>query len=266
MQRNESSKSNKRVVVIVIALILIFVLAFGGYTFAKYLSEKQVTANATVAKWGFVIDVKADGLFGTDYTSSDGQVAAIVEGGSGVAVKAASEVVAPGTKGEMEFSVTGQAEVLAKMSVDFGTTKDIALVVTVGETGSHTYNPIKYTLSYGTSEAYGQQLVTAGSLEKVKAAVEEKLNVASIAAGSEAVNHYFKLEWSWAFDNAAEVDGSGATGNDLDTVLGMYTAESVAAGTPFELNGKKFTVTAKGTQTQLVLDMTITVEQILQAA
>lgn len=109
-------------------------------------------------------------------------------------------------------------------------------------------------------------MVTAGSLEEVKAAVEAKLNVASIAAGSEAVNHYFKLEWSWAFDNAAEVDGSGATGNDLDTVLGMYTAESVEAGTPFELNGKKFTVTAEGTQTQLVLDMTITVEQILQAA
>lgn len=259
MQRNESSKSNKRVVVIAIALILIFVLAFGGYTFAKYLSEKQVTANATVAKWGLTINVDSTNVFGSNYTVSDGAMATVVAEG-GVAVKAASEVVAPGTTGSLTFSVTGTADVMAAIRIEAGAIEEVLLDATAG--AEITYSPIKYKVAYGTSaEAVSESgYGTYNTLTEAIEAINGKKYV--VAAGTTA-EHYFKITWEWAFDNPTTVAGS-VTGNDCDTVLGILAQSGITESVTH--NGQEYTIDTENTKTNFVIDFTVVVEQILQAA
>ena len=56
-QNNEKSKNGKRIALILLALLLIAAIAFGAYTYSKYVSSGNGSGSATVAKWGFTITV-----------------------------------------------------------------------------------------------------------------------------------------------------------------------------------------------------------------
>ena len=138
---NENTmKFNKRKSLIVIAMfvLLAVLIAMSGMTFARYISSKEVpTQSATVAKWGFVVSADADALFGSDYKGTTlATVVANTEEQLSVSAESAAEgqtrglVVAPGTTGSMTFSITGEAEVRAQITVSMTNVQDVYLTHT----------------------------------------------------------------------------------------------------------------------------------------
>lgn len=215
----ENKKTNRNTKLIILAIVLALVVLFlciGGSTFARYIASKDAPANqATVAKWGYVVNADASKLFGKEYKdtviTADGTDAK-------VDVKASGNVVAPGTTGSMTFGVTGTAEVLAKLEYAFTVKTEVALKTGSGESATTVYSPLKWTLNNGTSD-----LVDGGSLADVKTEID-KLNKV-IEAGATDLSESYTLTWVWDLGND---DAAAATTNRYDTLLG-YAAQG--AGT-----------------------------------
>ena len=67
--KKQNRKNNKTPYLVVTLACALLVLGLGGNTLAKYVTSKTTESQvATVAKWGHVITVNAENLFGTDYT------------------------------------------------------------------------------------------------------------------------------------------------------------------------------------------------------
>lgn len=209
MEKQSERKNNRsKAVIIVIAMLLMvaLVVGMGAMTYSKYITSGTTgDQTATAAKWGFVVTVNATDLFGTDYTKGESDEHAKVvttSGSTGVAVDAESKAVAPGTTGFMTISVSGTAEVKAKLTIAFtGDTKEIHY----GED----YYPVKWTLNDGSSN----NLVTDGKLADVKDALE---NNSTINAGYKLTEKTYTLTWKWAFDGDNTKDTAiGKKANDL---------------------------------------------------
>ena len=99
---------------IITVLVAVLSLTFVSSTFAKYTSTVTGSDKARVAKWAFsTVDLAAKtvefDLFKSDYTESH-----VDKDGNGSEV-----VIAPGTTGKFEFTVTNNSEVDAIYSVIF---------------------------------------------------------------------------------------------------------------------------------------------------
>lgn len=242
------AKTKRRSLVIVAMLLLLAtVIAMSGATFARYISSTGEQSNtATVAKWGFVISADASNLFGTSYK---GTGLATTAGNGTVNVEASTNttgnVVAPGTTGSMSFSISGQAEVRAKLTLDISGT-DVYLSKTVDET-TQTYNPIKWTL-----QKDGQATtVTNGTLADVIAYFEgQGTNLTEVVApnSSFAKAGDYTLTWAWAFDTTGASGITDLTGNQADTLLGQAAHNGTLDGYTFNTN--------------LSVSVNITVEQV----
>lgn len=208
----ENKKTNRNTKLIILAIVLALVVLFlciGGSTFAKYISSKNVPANqATVAKWGYVINANTDGLFGKNYSDTiiQGDAAAADTDTAQLDVKATGSVVAPGTKGSMTFGVTGSAEVLAKLELAFSVKSEVALKN--GETVVH--SPLKWTLKQGTTEVLKDK-----TLAEIKTGIDSISNV--IEVGADVSTQSYTLSWEWALGTD---DDATATTNRYDTLLG----------------------------------------------
>jgi hypothetical protein len=66
-RRYSIMKKKKSLVFVATALMLCLVVGMGAFTFAKYITSGNTNQKATAAKWGFVVNVDADNLFGTKY-------------------------------------------------------------------------------------------------------------------------------------------------------------------------------------------------------
>ena len=272
MQNRENAGKNKKTVLtIAIALLLVLALALGGFTFARYISQGNGSDSATVAKWGWTISADAGSFFGKKYAGQG--LSTVTEGDENLSVKASgdSNVVAPGTTGSFTFSIGGSAEVASKITVAL-TGKDIVLKATVttgepsaSETTTYTYSPIKFSLQ--KDEGAAEEDLTFAELQKKLAA----LSAEAVAAGETyAGAGEYTVTWEWAFDNASATatkvgDGADLDGNACDTILGLYAASQKATVTH---NGVKYTIdqTAEtGTNIELSLELSITVEQIQPA-
>lgn len=194
--QNASKKDNRKsILVIGLLLLLVAVIGFGGYTMSKYVTKKSVKDNkAQVAKWGFTIETQnVDKLFSDKYKAG-GTVAST---GEALIVKADTDgtnLVAPGTKGSMSFTIGGKAEVKAKVTFDITAgSSDISLTYKKDSAAQQeTYAPVKWTLkkgeaavegcsgvslttilnklnSFGETVAAGDELVNAGTYTKVNA-------------------------------------------------------------------------------------------------
>lgn len=206
MKKN-NRKTKKLLAIVAMVLMVGLIAGMGAMTYAKYVTSASVpTQSATAAKWGFVITADADNLFGTDYDQTDAtnKIATKVTT-NGVAVNASGDtnVVAPGTTGSMTISVSGSAEVLAKLTVTVGSTTDIAL----GD-----YKPVKWSIT-GTA---AENTVTDGTLSEVLSALTKDVTgntdtttTATISAGT-SIDKSYTISWKWAFDGD----------NAKDTVIG----------------------------------------------
>ena len=269
MKQTEKKENKRRKgLIFVMLLALVVALAFGGYTFSKYITTKQQSGQAQVAKWGFKISVNAADLFGKNYIWDNGKNGSIVTTDadkSKVTVQAATDntnnVVAPGTKGSMTFKVEGKAEVLAKLKLELSDVKDIVLKIAKGGT-TYEYYPVKWTL---TKVGVAASLVNGGKLSDVAT----KLNDVSAEWNSKIevnteITHDFTLSWEWAFDGSTVLPDLAALGlkaDQLDTILGYLmngtTVDDIY--TQLGLNSTEYTInnTDSVLQTEFKLDIEV---------
>lgn len=250
-QNTQKKDNRKSVFVIALLLLLVAVIGFGGYTLSKYVTKKSETGSASVAKWGYNIDVKADKLFGTDYKFETNN-STVTTAGAGVTVKSSdvNNRVAPGTTGFMTFEVTGKAEVLSQIKISIADTdfSDVVLKYTEGkDTTVKTYAPVKWTLKKGD-----ETLVDGKTLADVKTELGN-LYKTSTAVNTE-INDKYTLSWVWAFETGEDNDQK-AENNHLDTLLGMIANnDTVTANEGY----KK----ADGTSTAIKFTLDISVVQL----
>lgn len=255
-QNTQKNSNKKSVFVIALLLLLVAVIGFGGYTMSKYVSSKSDKGTANVAKWGFEVTAKGDGLFGKEYKYDAGKSASVVNTASGVTltVSAASagegversNLVAPGTTGSMTFSITGTAEVRSKIEVSL-TGNDVVLKYTTDTVADGEYAPVKWTLKKtggtGTLLNGGTFAQLTTELAKLNATVEANATYAN--AGE------YTIEWAWAFEG----------GNDaLDTFLGTiaYKPATTTDGT------NTYTKVEEGTHTAISFNLSVSVTQLQQ--
>ncbi|HIU61681.1 MAG TPA: hypothetical protein IAB69_03430 [Candidatus Coproplasma excrementigallinarum] len=266
---NEKSKNGKRLALILVALLLIAAVAFGAFTYSRYISEINGTGSATVAKWGYTLTI-GDGtenedmgfsqFYGSQGTEVEGNTAAVIAG-----VTNDKNVVAPGAKGSVTFTVGGEAEVNAKITYALSAVgeaediSDVSLTLKNGD-ASVTYKPIKWTLNDGETN-----VVDAETLDDVQEYLEGLTK--EIKAGTELTATTYTLSWAWAFDNETPVTAGDSTldCDALDTLLGKLAAQSQPVSdfsdyTAKDASGDDWIVT--GYSINVGFALSITIEQI----
>lgn len=239
---NEKKKTKTKRLVILLAMLalIVFMVALGGTTFAKYITSQKVeSSSATVAKWGFVVTADTKDLFSKRYNAT-----AVVKDTepdtATVDVKASSAVVAPGTKGKLDIKINGVAEVDAKLTftVNTAVTKDVKLTKAASGTESETdyvaavnYAPLTWKLTGSAGTEITTDGTLADCLTKLAAQTE------NIAAGTTLTDKTYTLEWEWKFDNTTAKSEPNA--DTYDTLLGYAAADKDATDKKFttELTG-----------------------------
>ena len=197
MEKKENKKMKKGLMIGALAVLLGVVGYTGGQTFAKYISTVELPSqSATVAKWGLTANAVATEMFGTKYNEVADTVAKVTTTDSGLVVKAATStgnIVAPGTSGQMTITLSGQAEVDAKVTFA-ATLVDISL---------DTYHPISWTVTRATNGGAATKEVDA----KVGAEVESYFDGLTFKyQAAETLNEVFVVSWVWAFEQGHDVE------------------------------------------------------------
>ena len=262
---NEKSKNGKRLALILVALLLIAAVAFGAFTYSRYISEINGTGSATVAKWGFTANISAEDMGFSKMYKTDGT--ATTEAAEAV-ISSKNTVVAPGAKGSVTFTVGGEAEVNAKITYalsavgEAGAISDVSLTLENASGTPVTYYPIKWTLNNGTSD-----VVAGKTLADVQSYLTDTLGSQPIKAGTKLTETTYTLSWAWAFDNETPVTAGDSTldCDALDTLLGKLAAQSQPVSdfsdyTAKDASGAEWTVTDYSINVGFALS--ITIEQI----
>lgn len=257
-QNTQKNSNKKSVFVIALLLLLVAVIGFGGYTMSKYISSKNSSGTASVAKWGFEVTANGDGLFGKEYKYDSDKHASIVNtaGGASLTVKADNEEsrVAPGTTGSMTFSITGTAEVKSQIAVSL-TGNDVVLKyrTSANEETPLEYAPVKWTLKKGASDV----LVDNGSFTELQNGLAGLNATLNPNANYEKAGEY-TIEWAWAFETGSN-DTEKALNNKLDTFLG-----AIANNSDTTKDGTNTYTKAEGTSTTINFTLSISVTQLQQ--
>ena len=251
MQKKNENKKNKKVVVVAaMALLLALVGISGGETYAKYASEKTNSSSATVAKWGYVLSMNSTNLFGEKYAETTGKVDPAGE--AVVSNTASTNVLAPGTNGELTFGFYGQSEVLAEAVLDLNVTD---IFCNTDQASVKNYYPIVWQLEVSQrnnpSDAYDKSyLNTVTDINNYESTFNSAFK--NIAANT-YVDYQFKLTWSWAFEVNAET-------NLKDTVFGGLINSTEATKTYTHSDG--VTYTDAGSNFKATVVSTITLNQL----
>ncbi len=213
-----------KIAAVLVALVLI-TSCFVGSTFAKYVTNGDLTGSARVAKFG--VNVTSNGsMFAKEYdTDTQNIVATIAK-----SVVSTDKVVAPGTKGDaVSTTLSGTPEVAVK--VDYDATGDIVLNDNWKKADGSFYCPLTFKISTyddGLDETVNE--VYSGkdynSKEAYVAAIESAIKKYSrtYPAGTDlstVAKHSLAVSWEWPFST----DENDAN----DTYLGDQAAEGKAA-------------------------------------
>ena len=194
--------------------VLLTTCAISG-TFAKYVTSKESTDTARVAKFGVDLGVTVDGAFATEY---DADVTVTDKDGAAIAktVVASStdqdNLVAPGTKGDLMASATiaGTPEVAVNVK------QEATLVLTGWEVNGTYYCPLVITVD--GAKFYGMDYTSAAEfIAAVEAALDSDVNYAPNTDLTES----HSVTWAWAFEGT-----DGKQTDELDTALGNYAAKT----------------------------------------
>ena len=213
---NVKQRGKKIDIFIVMIALLTVTVAISGVSFARYTTTAGTgdPDNARVAKWGFVIDVDADGMF------ADGSgTANVTPDPNGLSVASEYTELFPNTEGTLLFSVCGNAAVAARIS--FVIPEDLEIICLKNAEGEVVYDPILWTLTKN-----GEEVVTRGDLAAIRAALPE-LTVSA----NQDVNDSYELKWEWIFERG-DTEQDKAGNNEYDTILAKYKADPVANPLP----------------------------------
>lgn len=272
---NEKSKNGKRLALILVALLLIAAVAFGAFTYSRYISEGSGTGTAQVAAWGFEAKFtspeNSDMGFATDYNSA-GPAA---QGAGDLLVAAAgtesrNNVVAPNTKGNTTFSLTGTAEVAAEVTFTVEETSQVYITIADEDDNVYKYTPIVF--SYDTKANV--------SIEDINTALEPLNQKYAPNASVESATGTISWAWNYSYTESSaaltltKVSGNGAetiaiTEDDvadnngvspvdiLDTALGQLAAGKDVTKTTVSIGDKEYTIQATTEDTDYCLTETI---------
>ena len=219
-------KNKKILVAVAMVLMIALVAGMGAMTYSRYITSTTTgEQTATAAKWGFVVTVDADNLFGSDYKKDGANAVAKVDGTGDLVVNGTGDakVVAPGTKGSMTISITGSAEVNARLTITADSIQEIYYKST--DANVDDYYPVRWTITDGGS------LNETGTLEEVIAALT---GTSTVLAAGVTQNVTYTLSWEWALETAGTNSLNGTNRNVEDTLIGFK-----AAGKTWEdINGK----------------------------
>ena len=256
-QKTERKNNKKTAVIVALLLALIALMCFGGYTFSKYVTSGKGSGTASVAKWGYTASVDTSKLFGEEYKYDAAKTASTVDGtGANLTVKADStggNRVAPGTAGSMTFTVGGQAEVraLLSMGIDVHTYKDVVLKIKkTGDTDYTEYHPVKWTLKKG--ETTVAENVT---LKKIAETIHDEAINKMYVPNEKLDSTTYELSWAWVFENNGETVLDLSI-NQVDTILGQMAA-GVTGYTP-----AGYVIDTDNSSTELAFTFTIQVSQL----
>lgn len=279
-QNNEKSKNGKRLALILIAILLLVAIAFGAYTYSKYVTRDEGTGSATVAQWGYTVTV-SDGAngsdefgFANDYNSSG----VAQENDTGAVISASadtrSNIVAPGANGSMTFSIKGDAEVSAQVIAELTSTSKIFITVSGGTPSTtYYYYPVVYSLNNGTSD------VVVGSIEEVAAYLTTSVNQV-VNPNSSELNMSYTLKWAWQFDRTAGMALKNEAGdstlqitgddvNVLDTALGLLANSSTLQTKTITVNTVEYTISTTETSGYSLNEkasLKVKVQQVMEVA
>lgn len=273
---NEKSKNGKRLALILVALLLIAAVAFGAFTYSRYISEGSGTGTAQVAAWGFEAEFtspeNSDMGFATDYNSAG----PAVQGAGDLLVAAAgtesrNNVVAPNTKGSTTFSLTGTAEVAAEVTFTVEETSQVYINISDGE-NVYKYTPIVF--SYGEKAnvsiedintalaPLNQKYAPNASVESATGTISWAWNY-SYTAGSDALT-LTKVSGNGA-ETIAITEGDDTANNGvspvdiLDTALGQLAADEAVAKTTVSIGGTTYTIQTTTENTDYCLNEKIVI-------
>ncbi len=215
---NENKKDLKKPLILAgMALLLTLIGVTGASTYAKYVTSQEVPSQqATVAKWGYVVTVNTDNLFGTNYAKDGETTNAVVNKDGTIIVSSTADtnVIAPGATGSMSITINGSAEVLSKLSFTYDNVKDISVdYVKDGQT--MTYSPIQWSLAKGETK-----LVTDATL---KSALDKLVEQSTYIDAGTSMSDTYILSYSWPFFTLEENDKH-------DTALGLLAAGETVDG------------------------------------
>ena len=214
------------------AALILAVGATAGSTLAKYITTAEGTATqATVAKWGYTITANTSNMFGQYYGSS-GTVITSDSNSIVAGANAGTNVVAPGTNGSMSLTISGSAEVNAKLTIDM---QEFSSIWLTKSDDSSTYSPITWTVgstavtapATNTDSAWAAAFATA-----IETALSGKITGSATTSGTEisvvipANTQLTGLDlsfgWAWAFSNGHDAE---------DTILGGWSTAPNSAYT-----------------------------------
>ena len=209
-------KKNKmmRIASVLLVAVLLTTCAISG-TFAKYVTSKESTDTARVAKFGVDLAVTVDGAFATEYdadtTATDKLGVAIAK--TVVASSTDSDnLVAPGTKGDLMASATiaGTPEVAVNVK------QEATLVLTGWAVEGTYYCPLVITVD--GAKFYGMDYTSAAEfIAAVEAALDSDVNYEPNTDLTES----HSVTWEWAFEGT-----DGKQTDVKDTALGDYAAKT----------------------------------------
>ena len=209
-------KKNKmmRIASVLLVAVLLTTCAISG-TFAKYITEKESTDTARVAKFGVDLAVTVDGAFATEYdadtTATDKLGVAIAK--TVVASSTDSDnLVAPGTNGDLMASATIQG--IPEVAVNVK--QEATLVLTNWAVEGTYYCPLVITVD--GDNFYGMDYTSAAEfIAAVEAALDSDVNYEPNTDLTET----HSVTWAWAFEGT-----DGKQTDELDTALGDYAAKT----------------------------------------
>lgn len=174
-------------------------------TFAKYTTTNSGSDSATVAKFGVTINVADDmNLFNTEYEKDDTDA---TSGKTVVTATTDQNKIAPGTKGSMQFSITGTPEVATKLTVVVDNA--VAAHLTAGEytlaagkfaereckvTTATDYEPIKW---YVGTDAITENTTYDKTLTEVEDYLEK---LSGEKAPNTKLDETYYIGWKWDFE------------------------------------------------------------------
>ena len=203
-----------RVASALMVAVLLTTCAISG-TFAKYITEKESTDTARVAKFGVDLAVTVDGAFATEYdadtTANDEHGVAIAK--TVVASSADQDnLVAPGTNGDLMASATIQGTPEVAVNVK----QEATLVLTNWAVEGTYYCPLVITVD--GAKFYGMDYTSAAEfIAAVEAALDSDVNYEPNTDLTES----HSVTWEWAFEGT-----DGKQTDVKDTALGDYAAKT----------------------------------------
>ena len=203
-----------RIASVLLVAVLLSTCAISG-TFAKYVTSKENTDTARVAKFGVDLAVTVDGAFATEYnadTAADDEHGVAIAKTVVAATGDPDNLLAPGTEGDLMASATisGTPEVAVNVK------QEATLVLTGWAVEGTYYCPLVITVD--GNEFYGMDYTSAAAfIADVEAALDSDVNYAPNTDLTES----HSVTWAWAFEGT-----DGKQTDELDTALGNYAAKT----------------------------------------